>query len=179
MFNSSSARRHVLLAVVTLMGVGCYAGSDDGGGGAQPGLGKDDGLQAVEQTQRALATNDPWIGVVPSGDPATAPCAQGWAGIRMDDEDSSNANTFNFYNNSFGSVHMSGHNFSAGGLIHSASPGRAGGNTWLRYCPTQVNKLYPLRYDYAVISASNVCPTGSYSFSSRFDNEDIKNHNRF
>jgi hypothetical protein len=34
-----------------------------------------------------------------------------------------------------------------------------------------------LRYDYAVLSASNTCPSGTYRFSRRFDNEDSSNHN--
>ena len=178
----------IAIACFTLLNTACGAGDDSA---APPsGAAVDQGVETATdritepqaadelgETQQALATNESWIGMVPSGSPVTTPCAQGWVGLRMDDEDSGNANSFWFYNDTAGFQDRAGRNFSAGGLMHSSSPRRAGGNTWIRYCPTQVSALPRLRFDYAVISASNACPSGSFRFSRRFDNEDSSNHN--
>jgi len=179
MIRLHAVQRGVSLVSLLLLAVGCDGTDGDAVGPFDPASAQDRESGGAEQAVQALATNEAWIGAVPSGDPLTTPCAQGWVGIRMDDEDADNADSLTFYNQWGGSQNMSGHNFSAGGLIHSASPARAGGNTWVRYCPQKMATLWPLLYDYAVISASNVCPAGSYRFSRRFDNEDGKNHNTF
>jgi len=134
---------------------------------------------AVAEAPAALNTNDPWIGVVPAGSPITTPCAQGWVSIYMDDEDSNNNDSFTLYSQAAGQQSFGGRNFSAGGLVHTASPRRAGGNTRIQYCPTRVTSLPTLRFDYALISASNQCPAGTFRFSRRFDNEDDSNHNSY
>lgn len=133
----------------------------------------------VGTTSAALNTNLPYVGFIPAGDPAdpsVAACPDGTSGklvgLRMDDEDSGNNNQL-----TVGAQNYSGRNASAGGLIHSSSPRRAGGNTWIRYCPRSTPSLPVLSHDYAVVSASNVCPANSYRFSRRFDNEDDANHN--
>jgi len=150
--------------------------------GSQAGEGLDQAEQGeptVATEVAALNTNLPYIGFIPAGDPAdpsVAACPDGTngqlVGIRMDDEDSSNNDQL-----TVGSQNYSGHNASAGGLIHSSSPRRAGGNTWIKYCPRYTPSLPTLSADYAVLSASNVCPANSYRFSRRFDNEDGANHN--
>ncbi|HLP40052.1 MAG TPA: hypothetical protein VK465_00975 [Fibrobacteria bacterium] len=120
----------------------------------------------------AKVTSTPWIGLIPTGDPAKANCPDGMSSIRFDDEDKSNRNDFHVNGQD-----KSGRNFSFGGLAHSSSPRRAGGNSVITYCNKQVNALPTLSHDYAVISASDVCPANSYRFYKRWDNEDAGNHN--
>jgi len=153
-----------------------------GGCGGEAGEGSElagQGEPNSESQSAALNTNSPYIGFIPAGDPAlpgVAACPAGTngtlIGIRMDDEDSGNNDQL-----TVASQNYSGHNASAGGLIHSSSPRRAGGNTWIKYCPRYTASLPTLSSDYAVVSASNVCPANSYRFSRRFDNEDGSNHN--
>jgi hypothetical protein len=131
------------------------------------------GLTEFELSPKALVknTSTPWIGLIPTSDPALISCPDGQSAFRFDDEDDSNRNHF-FVNGS----DVSYHNYSYGGLIHSSSPWRAGGNTWIRYCNKQVNSLPTLSHDYAVISASNSCPANSTRFFKRWDDEDSGNH---
>jgi hypothetical protein len=139
----------------------------------------DDEDTELGASEAALNTSTPYVGIIPAGDlaaPGVASCPDGTngtlVGIRMDDEDSGNNDQL-----TVGSQNYSGHNASVGGLIHSSSPRRAGGNSWIKYCPRYMPSLPALSHDYAVLSASNVCPQGSYRFSRRFDNEDSSNHN--
>src|SRR4029079_3566372 len=69
------------------------------------------------------------------------------------------------------------YNLAIGGIERLASPRIAGGNTKIVYCKKQVPSLPALAYDYALISASNVCPAGSYLCARRWDNEDSGSHN--
>jgi hypothetical protein len=145
-------------------------------------LTKGDGpdITVVSNTALTKATNTPWIGLIPADDPASATCPEVWSAIRMDDEDHENANYLAYKKVTSTSIEINtvyAHNFSVGGFMHSSSPQVAGGNTWIHYCARQVNTLPSLAYDYAVISASNVCPGNSIRFTRRFDNEDDANHN--
>jgi hypothetical protein len=132
------------------------------------------GLTEFEMNAAPLAksTSTPWIGLIPAGDPVTQACPDGYSSLRFDDEDNSNRN--NFWVNG---QDYSGRNYSLGGLAHSSSPSRAGGNSTIKYCNKQVSSLPVLNHDYAVISASNVCPANSIRFFKRWDNEDGSNHN--
>jgi hypothetical protein len=119
----------------------------------------------------------PYIGMVPTVQPGMPgyytprPCTEAiW--MRQDDEDGSNRNNFYFDGQNF-----SGHNYSAGGFQHVSSPSRAGGNSKIHYCVEQVSTLPILNFDYAVILASNSCPTNGIKFTRRQDNEDWSNHN--
>jgi hypothetical protein len=140
-------------------------------------LTKGETFQEVRNTALTKATNAPWVGMVPSTDPNTTSCAEGWSAIRMDDEDEWNFNSVYIYDRVSGTSVNTNNNFSVGGLIHSSSPWRAGGNTWIKYCAKSVPTLPRLAFDYSLISASNVCPANSYRFTRRFDNEDDANHN--
>jgi hypothetical protein len=113
------------------------------------------------------------VGLIPSTLPAYTTCPGGLAMLRMDDEDSANNNQF-----TFNGQNKSGRNFSVGGLAHVSSPRRAGGNTQIHFCPAQTGALPVLSHDYAVLSLSSTCPSNSYRFTRRFDNEDTGNANK-
>jgi hypothetical protein len=171
----------ILCSAITLVGCGeIPEDSTEGAPTAQASPEKHEtsapGSGDTELVETALSTSVPYVGVIPTADPDTANCPTGPSGklvaIRMDDEDSSNNDQL-----TLGTQNYSHHNAAAGGLIHSSSPRVAGGNTWIKYCPTQISSLPVLSHDYAVISASNVCPANSYRFGRRFDNEDGSNHN--
>ena len=131
-----------------------------------------DDVITVQQALRSL--DQPWVGMVPWNIDANhmPSCPDGYEWIKFDDEDHSNRNKL-----FIDGADISYHNAALGGIQRLPSPRRAGGNTKIVYCKKLVPQLPTLAYDYAVISAANVCPAGSYRFARRWDNEDSSNHN--
>ncbi|MFJ7214083.1 hypothetical protein [Amycolatopsis sp. NPDC098790] len=116
------------------------------------------GALTVSAAPASAATTD--VGVIPSG--RSCPVGTEAIVIRMDDEDSGNAN-------------------SRGGFIGAVS---STSNTEMFFCRVngtafrgvvQSGSFRP----YAVLKLGANCPNGSQEFSRRFDNEDDSNNNSF
>lgn len=118
----------------------------------------------------AKLSGAPYIGLIPKDMGAPCPYA---AWFYLDDEDGS-ANNDQFF---YGASDYSHKNYAVGGLAHTSSPWRAGGNSRISYCQEQVATLPRTKLDYAVISGSTTCPANGIRFGRRWDNEDGSNHN--